>query len=110
VRSDHEWARLKKKAPLITGPSLLVAVCTWQIVPDLDENEAKTVIGPKQSRFDSSVARLHHRQCNRADTRTERMLFCCTPRRRAMRFFNISDDLLFGAALAFVIAVVLALA
>jgi hypothetical protein len=27
----------------------------------------------------------------------------------AMRFFNIGDDLLFGAALAFVIAVVLAL-
>jgi hypothetical protein len=30
-------------------------------------------------------------------------------RRRVMQFFNISDDLLFGAALAFVIAVVLAL-
>ena len=54
-----------------------------------------------------SCCKIASPQCNRADTRTKRMLL--HSRRRVMQFFNISDDLLFGAALAFVIAVVLAL-
>jgi len=44
-----------------------------------------------------------------ASSRHQNLLFRCTPRRGAMRFLEISDDLVFGAALAFVIAVVLAM-
>src|SRR6478735_1507306 len=49
-----------------------------------------------QRRFNSTVARLHHRKCKRADTRTERLPFHCTPGGGVMRLID-SDDLLLGA-------------
>jgi hypothetical protein len=78
--------RQSKRRPRCLRGRALVVVCTLQIAPDLDAIEASA-----------------------SDTRTNQLMFCCTPRSNSMRFFDVSDDLLFGAALAFVIAVVLAL-